>query len=80
MPLNIRSIATSVAVLGFFVLAMIGWFSGLTPFTCCKRSLIGALLAYAATTVAIRIINAILINAIVSSQITQKEKNSDSRS
>ena len=80
MPLNPRSIATSVAVLGFFALAIIGWFNGLTPFTCCKRSLTGAILAYVVTTVTVKIINAILINAMVTSQLKRKEELSDSGS
>ncbi len=78
MPLNVRSIAVSIAVICFFVMSLIGWSSGLAPFVCCKRALIGAVLAYIAGGWVIRAINAILINAMIKSQVNQrKEENGD---
>ena len=74
MPLHVRSIAVSIAVICFFLLSLIGWISGLSPFICCKRALIGALLAYIAGTWAVRAINAILINAMITNQVKQQEK------
>ena len=80
MPLNVRSIAVSIAVICFFGLSFIGWISGLSPFTCCKRALAGAVLAYIAGTWAAKVINAILMNAMIKKQINQqKEENSDGR-
>ena len=77
MPLHIRSIAVSIAVVCFFGLSLIGWISGLSPFTCCKRALVGAVLAYIAVAWAVKAINAILINAMITNQMNrQKEKNS----
>jgi hypothetical protein len=77
MPLHVRSIAVSIAVVCFFGLSLIGWISGLSPFTCCKRALVGALLAYIAVAWAVKAINAILINAMITNQMNrQKEKNS----
>ena len=77
MPLHVRSIAVSIAVICFFGLSLIGWVSGLSPFTCCKRALIGAACAYVAAACAVKVINAILINAMVKSQMNQrKEKDS----
>ncbi|MBA7642733.1 hypothetical protein ES703_50441 [subsurface metagenome] len=79
MPLHVRSIAVSIAVVCFFGLSLIGWISGLSPFTCCKRALVGALLAYIAVTWAVKAINAILISAMITNQMNrQKEKNSGS--
>ena len=79
MPLHVRSIAVSIAVICFFGLSLIGWVSGLSPFTCCKRALAGAVLAYVAAAAATKAINAILINAMIKSQINQqKEKAGDS--
>jgi hypothetical protein len=76
MPLHVRSIAVSIAVVCFFGLSLIGWISGLSPFTCCKRALVGALLAYIAVAWAVKAINAILINAMITNQMNrQKEKN-----
>jgi hypothetical protein len=80
MPLHVRSIAVSIAVTCFFGLGLIGCFSGLSPFTCCKRALLGAVIAYIAGTLAIRAVNAILISAMVTNQMNQqKEKNSGSK-
>jgi hypothetical protein len=73
MPLHVRSIAVSVAVVFFFGLSLIGWISGLSPFTCCKRALLGAALAYVAGTWAVKAINAILISAMITSRIEQQE-------
>jgi len=77
MPLHVRSIAVSIAVICFFSLSLIGWFSGLSPFTCCKRALAGAVLAYIAGAWAVKAINAILISAMITNQMKrQEEKNS----
>ncbi|MHC4570550.1 MAG: hypothetical protein ACYS0C_00540 [Planctomycetota bacterium] len=77
MPLNIRPIATSIAVICFFGISVIGWTSGHSPFTCCKRALAGAVFAYIAATLAVKAINAILMNAMITNQIKkQKEKGS----
>ena len=79
MPLHVRSIAVSAAVICFFGIAVIGWISGLSPFTCCKRALTAAIVVYAATVLAVKAINTILINAMIKSQMNQqKEKTSDS--
>ena len=78
MPLHVRSIAVSAGVVCFFAASLISWVSDLSPFTCCKRALTGAIVAYAVTTLAVKAINAILINAMVKSQMNQqKEKTSD---
>ncbi|MHC4556822.1 MAG: hypothetical protein ACYS80_05900 [Planctomycetota bacterium] len=73
MPLHVRSIAVSIAVICFFLFSLIGWVSGLSPFVCCKRALIGAVLAYVAGTWATRAINAVLINAMIANQMNQQE-------
>jgi len=73
MPLHVRSIAVSISVISFFVLSFIGWICGLSPFVCCKRALIGALLAYISGSMAVNAINAILVNAMISNQMNRKE-------
>ena len=73
MPLHVRSIAVSIAVICFFVLSIVGGVCGLSPFVCCKRALIGAILAYIAGGWAIRAINAILVDAIIANQMKQRE-------
>ncbi len=74
MPLNVRSIAVSIAVIFFFVLSLIGWFCGISPFVCCKRALIGAVLAYVAGGWAVKAINAVLVNAMIANQVNQQEE------
>lgn len=75
MPLNARSIAVSISVLCFFALSFVGWLTGLSPFICCKRALIGAIVAYIAASLAVKTINAILTNAMINSQIKQDKEN-----
>lgn len=74
MPLNVRSIAVTVAVICFFALSFICWMSGLSTFICCKRAIMGAAIAYAAGAFSVKSINAILMNAIISSQMDQQEE------
>jgi len=87
MPLHARSIAVSIAVICFFGLSFIGWISGLSPFTCCKRALVGAVVSYIAVSLAVKVINAILTNAMIMSRMShgdrqaasqEKDKRSDS--
>ena len=58
----------------FFGISLIGWASGLCPFTCCKRAIIGAALAYAATVLAVRATSAILINSMIANKMAKKEQ------
>lgn len=77
MPFHVRSIGVGIAVIFFFVISLIGWISGLSPFTCCKRALVGTALAYIAGTLAVKAISAILMNSMISDRINQnKEKGS----
>ena len=78
MPLHVRSIAVKIAVISFFALSLIGWISGLSPFTCCKRALAGAFITYIVAALAVKAINAVLISAIITKQVNQrKETNND---
>ena len=80
MLLHVRSIAISIAVICFFGISLIGWLSDLSPFTCCKRALAGAVFAYVATALAVKAINAILMNAMITKQMNQqKERDSGGR-
>jgi len=74
MLIHVRPIAISLAVMAFFGLSFVGLFNGLSPFTCCKRSLIGAALAYIVTSLVVKIINAILINAIIDSHTNKRKE------
>ncbi len=74
MLLHTRSIAVNIAVACFFALSLIGWASGLSPFVCCKRAMIGAVLAYVAGVWAVKAINAVLIHAMIANQIDQQNR------
>jgi len=74
MPLHVRSIAVSIAVTCFFAIAGTCGISGLSPFTCCKRALVGAAAAYIAGAWAIKAINAILMHAIITSRMKQQKE------
>jgi hypothetical protein len=76
VPLHVRSIAISIAVAFFFGISLIGWISGLSPFTCCKRALAGAVLAYIAAALAVKAINTILINAMITHRMNKEKENS----
>lgn len=85
MPLHIRSVAVSIAVTCFFCVSLIGWFSGLSPDTCSKRALVGAVIAYIAGVWVVKAVNAIFISAMVTEEMNQEdmkqeeEKDSDNR-
>lgn len=72
MPLHVRSIAVSIAVVCFFSIAIVGWVSGNSPFICCKRALIGAVLAYIVGAWAVKAINAVLLNAMITNKVNKQ--------
>ncbi len=75
MPLDVRSIAVNAAVAFFFIVGFIGWAGGLQPFSCCKKAIAAAFIAYLLATCAIKALNAVLLSAITSDQMNkQKEK------
>lgn len=75
MPLNIRSVAVSIAVTCFFSVSLIGWFSGISPDTCSKRALVGAVVAYVVGGWVAKAVNAIFISAMVTEQMDQEDMN-----
>ena len=69
---SIRSTSMLFAVVTFFVMAVIGMFSGLTPATCCWRAFSGAVLSYIAITIASKSVLSIIINSMVKSKMNQE--------
>jgi hypothetical protein len=74
MPLNVRSISVSIAVICFFGIAVTGWINRLSSFACCKRALAAAIIMYIATSLAVKIINAILISAMINNRMNQQKE------
>ncbi|MBN1505458.1 MAG: hypothetical protein JW955_01360 [Sedimentisphaerales bacterium] len=77
--LHARSIAVSSAVICIFAVAIIGSIGGLSPWSCCERALLAAVVVYLAAGVAVRAINTILIQAIADRQVG-KERGSEGQS
>ena len=69
MLLQIRPMAVSCAVLCFFAIGIVGSLGGLSPYTCCKRALLGAALTYFVAGAAVRAVNAILTQAMIADRI-----------
>jgi hypothetical protein len=69
-----------MSVICFFAVGLIGWCTGLMPFTCWKRALAGAVVVYVAVTLVVRAVNAILTDAMIESQLRKLgEKANDNR-
>ena len=79
MPLDVKPISIRVAVICFFCVALIGLLSNLSAFTCCKRALVCSVVTYIMTTFGVKMINAILINAMVKKQLDQERKAASER-
>ncbi len=74
MLVQIRPIAVTAAVLCFFAIGIVGSLCGLSPDTCCRRALLGALGAYLVAGVAMRAINAIVTQAMIASQMNKDKE------
>lgn len=74
MPLDIRPIAITIAVITFFGFGIMGAVNGLESFICCKRAVTGAIAAYIVTSLAIKAVNAIIMDAIIKEQISKQMK------
>jgi hypothetical protein len=61
---RLNSKALSIAVLAFFAVAILSFFAGCMPDTCCGRALLGAAAAYCVAAWALRIINNIIYDAV----------------
>ena len=74
-----RQRAITVAVVGAFALALVGWCSGLAPHTCAIRAGVGMVALYLMVRVAGRIIAGIIADAIVRSASDQAAARKASR-
>ena len=79
MLFHVRSISISIAVLFFFIISLIGWTAGQTPFICCKRALLGAVIAYVTSTFAAKVINRVCIDAMVQARMNQQNGDAGAR-
>jgi hypothetical protein len=63
--------AVAVAVLSFFVLALVGWACGIPPHACAIRALVGA----AVLLVLVRMAGSILIDMAVDALLSRSQRN-----
>lgn len=71
---DIKRLAVQMAVVLFFVMAIVGWFSGLTPETITFRALGGALAIYILVLTAGKLMVRVLIRALVNEQMRRHRK------
>lgn len=64
------------AVVVFFAMSIVGAVVGLTPYTCAKRALLGAILTYWAASAATWAVDSIVTRAMIASQVG-KDKTGD---
>jgi hypothetical protein len=77
MFINARPVGINIAVMCFFGLGFVGVFNDLSPFTCCQRAIVGAVVAYIVTSIVVKIINAVLTSAIID-RYTNSQKDNES--
>lgn len=65
-------VAMTIAILGMLVMAGVGYFSERTILGCTVRSVIGAAILYVVSMVAMRLVLAIMVSAVMSSNAAAK--------
>ena len=74
MIINPKTCSIQLAVIAFFVMACVGGLCRLSPFTCCKRALMSALITYVLCRCVVKILNNIILSALVRSQMNKQEE------
>jgi hypothetical protein len=74
MIIDSKHCSIQLAVTAFFVTTCVGSLCGLSPFTCCKRALISALIIYALCRCTVKVLNRIILSALVRSQMNKQEE------
>ncbi len=73
MPFQTRPAAVKISVLAFFLVALIGQYNSVSPFACCKRAILAAILAYIVTTLFINALNFVLLNAMIDKEVDRQK-------
>ena len=79
MPLDGRKIAIYLSVIFFFCLSIVTLISGLSPFTCCKRAIAGAIIVYFISAIAVKVINIIIVDAMMTEAMEKRENSGISK-
>ena len=67
-----RQTAMTIAILGFFVLAGVGWFRGSSMYACATRGLVGAAVLF----VLVRLVNRVLVRIVADTIIRSASRQS----
>lgn len=73
MIINSKTCSVQMAVGTFFMVACVGAILGLSPWTCSKRALISAVVIYGMCRCAIKVINKVILSALVRSEMSKQE-------
>ena len=68
-----KTLAVTIAVIGFFVLATIGWACGASPYGCGMKAAAGAVIIYLLARVSGRVLIGIVADGIVRDMLRSKE-------
>lgn len=71
---SIQRTAVRIAVLLFFVMAVVGWLSGLEPATCASRALMGAVVVFFTVRLAGKLVIRVLVGALVEDQVRRRQQ------
>ncbi len=69
-----KRVALSIAVMGFFVLALVGWLGGCTMFTCGVRALIGAGVIFLIVRIAFKLLVGVIADTMVKARMSRDEE------
>ena len=72
-----KRVAVSIAVAGFFVLAFVGWASGLPPEQCALKASLGAVVMFVLARIAGAVIVDLMVAAIVQNAAKRGEERND---
>ncbi len=79
MLLSEKPIAAAVGLLSIYLVGMIGMLAGLSIEMCLKRALIGALITYVVSRLAVRLVNKILTKAMIDDISRQRNRTADNK-
>ncbi len=79
MNRNIKIFAIRAAVVMYFLMSMVGLYTGICPATTCKRAIIGAIATYIAISIVGNIIVSIIIDNLANKKSQEKFSKTDTQ-
>ena len=68
-----KQFTVTTAIIAFFALALLGWFSGLSMFQCGMRAVAGSVVIYLLAELAVRLVINVMVDTIVAEKSRQLE-------